>query len=66
MHESMCILAESKHAFIGLVEQHAFAGVYETGVVNISVHICFALVQHVYVRTCMCSVCARMSVQKHP
>ena len=28
MHESICIFAEIIHAFTGVVEHHAFAGVY--------------------------------------
>ena len=70
MHVSICILAESKHAFIG--EHHACTGVYETGVINISVHICTLATEcvcarmyvHIFTLATEC-VCARMYVRAH-
>ena len=57
MHESICIFAESMHAFIGGVEHHACAGVYVRQMLQTLAYI-FASrsLQEVHMRACMCSL----------
>jgi len=55
MHESICILAESMHAFTGAVQRTMHVQVCTLkDVVNIRVHICFTLaIGCAYARMCV-------------